>query len=99
MPLSHPPGNAWCDFGETLEVIGGVQQKAHCLIHDRTHSNGCFVKAYPAGSTEAFLDGHVSAFAFLGGILRSMLYDSTVWRWPRCWATVNASAPGPYTEL
>ena len=26
---------------------------------------------------ELFLDGHVSAFAFLGGIPRSILYDNT----------------------
>jgi len=26
------------------------------------------VKAYPAETTEAFLDGHVSAFSFFGGV-------------------------------
>ena len=66
VPLSHPPGHAQCDFGEALVVIGGVERKAHCLVIDLPHSDGCFVKAYPAETTEAFLDGHVSAFAFLG---------------------------------
>ena len=28
-------------------------------------------------TTEAFLDGHVSAFAFFGGVPRSILYDNT----------------------
>ena len=32
---------------------------------------------YPRETTEAFLDGHVSAFAFLGGVPRSILYDNT----------------------
>ena len=32
------------------------------------HSDGIFIKAYPAETTEAFCDGHVSAFAFLGGV-------------------------------
>ena len=59
VPLSHPPGQAQCDFGEALVVIGGVQRKAHYLILDLPHSDGCFVKAYPAETTEAFLDGHV----------------------------------------
>ena len=68
VPLSHPPGHAQCDFGEALVVIGGVQSKAHCFVLDLPHSDGCFVKAYPAETTEAFLDGHVSAFAFLGEI-------------------------------
>ena len=65
------------DFGEALVVIGGVERKAHCFVIDLPHSDGCFVKAYPAETTEAFLDGHVSAFAFLGGVPRSILYDNT----------------------
>ena len=77
MPLSHPPGHAQCDFGEALVIIGGVEQKAHYLILDLPHSDGCFVKAYPAETTEAFLDGYVSAFAFLGGVPQSILYDNT----------------------
>ncbi len=48
VPLSHPPGHAQCDFGEARVVIGGVERKAHCFVIDLPHSNGCFVKAYPA---------------------------------------------------
>ena len=77
VPLSHAPGHAQCDFGEALVVIGGVEQKAHCFVLDLPHSDGCFVKAYPAETTEAFLDGHVSAFAFLGRVPQSILYDNT----------------------
>ncbi len=77
VPLSHSPGHAQCDFSEALVVIGGVEQKAHCFVIDLAHSDGCFVKAYPAETTEAFLDGHVSAFAFLGGVPQSILYDNT----------------------
>ena len=77
VPLSHAPGHAQWDFGEALVVIGGVEQKAHCFVIDLPHSDGCFVKAYPAETTEAFLDGHVSAFAFLGGVPQSILYDNT----------------------
>ena len=77
VPLSHPPGHAQCDFGEALVVTGGMERKAHCFVLDLPHSDGCYVKAYPAESTETFLDGHVSAFAFLGGVPQSMLYDNT----------------------
>ena len=77
VPLFHPPGHAQCDFGEALVIIGGVEQKAHCFVLDLPHSDGCFVKAYPAETTEAFLDRHVSAFAFLGGVPQSILYDNT----------------------
>ena len=77
VPLSHPPGHAQCDFGEALVVIGGVERKAHCFVIDLPHSDGCFVKACPAETTEAFLDGHVAAFAYLGGVPQSILYDNT----------------------
>ena len=68
----------------------------HYFVLDLPHSDGCFVKAYPAETTEAFLDGHVSAFALLGGAPQSILYDNTklaVAR--RYWATDAGSAPGP----
>ena len=66
VPLSHAPGHAQCDFGEALVVIGGVEHKAHCFVIDLPHSDGCYVKAYPAETTEAFLDGHVSTFCLSG---------------------------------
>ena len=77
VPLSHPPGHAQCGLGEAKVVIGGVEQKARCLVLDLPHSDGCFVKAYPVETTEAFLDGHVSGFDFLGGAPQSILYDNT----------------------
>ena len=95
VPLSHAPGHAQCDFGEARVIIGGVEQKAHYFVLDLPHSDGCFIKAYPAETTEAFLDGHVSAFAFLGGAPRSVLYDNTRLRWPGSWGTAGENAPGP----
>src|SRR3546814_9591562 len=43
---------------------------------DLPHSDTCFVKAYPAEIGEAFCYGHVAAFAFFGGVSRSVLYDN-----------------------
>ena len=77
VPLSHPPGHAQCDFGEAWAVIGGLKQKVHYFVLDLPHSDAMFAKAYPAETTEAFCDGHVSAFAFLGGVPQSVLYDNT----------------------
>ncbi|MDH3236414.1 MAG: IS21 family transposase [Alphaproteobacteria bacterium] len=77
VPLSHPPGHAQVDFGEALAVIGGIERKIHFLVMDLPHSDACFVKAYPGETTEAFCDGHVSAFAFFGGVPQSILYDNT----------------------
>ena len=77
VPLAHPPGHAQVDFGEAIGVIGGVRQKIHFFCMDVPQSDAPFVKAYPAETTEAFLDGHVSAFAFFGGVPLSVLYDNT----------------------
>ena len=76
VPLSHPPGHAQADFGEALVIIGGVEQKAHFFVLDLPHSDACYVRAYPAATTEAWLDGHVHAFVFLGGVPQSVLYDN-----------------------
>jgi transposase len=75
VPLSHPPGHAQVDFGEALGVIGGERMKIHFFCMDLPHSDACFVKAYPAETLEAFLDGHVSAFALFGGVPHSVPYD------------------------
>lgn len=76
VPLAHPPGHAQVDFGEAVGVIGGIRRKIHFFCLDLPQSDAPFVKAYPAETTEAFLDGHVSAFAFFGGVPLSVLYDN-----------------------
>ncbi|MEY4932175.1 MAG: hypothetical protein RLZZ403_495 [Pseudomonadota bacterium] len=77
VPLVHPPGHAQVDFGEAVGIIGGVKRKIHFFTFDLPHSDACFVVGYPAETTEAFCDGHVRAFAFFGGVPRSILYDNT----------------------
>ncbi|NIV46276.1 MAG: IS21 family transposase [Gammaproteobacteria bacterium] len=77
VPLHHPPGHAQADFGEALAGIGGSLQKVHFFAFDLPHSDASFVKAYPAETSEALCDGHVSAFAFFGGVPQSILYDNT----------------------
>jgi transposase len=77
VPLMHPAGEAQVDFGEALVVIAGVEQKAHYLVMDLPQSDDCFVAAFPAETTEAFLEGHVRAFAYFGGVPTRILYDNT----------------------
>jgi len=77
VPLAHPPGDAQADFGEALVVIAGVEQKAHFQCFDLPYSDDCFVIAFPAENSEAFLEGHNQAFAYFGGVPRTILYDNT----------------------
>ena len=76
VPLAHPPGHAQADFGEAVVIIGGVEQKAHFFAFDLPHSDACYVRAYPAATSEAWVDGHVRAFAFFGRVPVSVLYDN-----------------------
>lgn len=55
---------------------GGKLVRFHYFCLDLPHSDGCFVRAYPTKDTESFLDGHVAAFAFLGGVPQSILCDN-----------------------
>jgi transposase len=77
VPLTHAPGEAQADFGEALVVVGGEERKAHYFAIDLPHSDDCFVRAFPAETTEAFLEGHVEAFAYFGGVPTTILYDNT----------------------
>lgn len=77
VPLTHTAGHAQADFGEALVVIAGVEQKARYFVMDLPQSDDCFVAAFPAETTEAFLEAHVRAFDYLGGVPRCILYDNT----------------------
>ena len=76
VPLYHAPGHAQADFGEALVVIGGIEQKAHFFALDLPHSDASYIRAYPAATAEAWVDGHVHAFAFFGRVPLSVLYDN-----------------------
>ena len=77
VPLAHPPGHAQADFGEAVVVIGGVEQKGAFLRHGPA-AQRCLVMSgpIPAATAEAWIDGHVHAFAFFGKVPASVLYDN-----------------------
>jgi transposase len=77
IPLTHAPGAAQADFGEALVIVRGEERKAHYFVIDLPHSDDGFVMAFPAETTEAFLESHVQAFAYFGGVPTSILYDNT----------------------
>lgn len=76
VPLAHSAGHAQADFGEADAIIAGVRYRAHFFVMTLPHSDVCFVSAYPAATSEAWLDGHNRAFAFFDGVPQSILYDN-----------------------
>ena len=74
--MAHPPGHAQIDFGAAVGVIGGKRSTLHLFCMYLPHSDAIFIKAYPAETTEALLDGAASSFAFFGGVPQSVLLDN-----------------------
>jgi transposase len=76
VPLAHPPGEAQVDFGEAEIRLDGQPAKVALFVMTLPYSDALFVRAFPRECTEAFLEGHVRAFAFLGGVPRRISYDN-----------------------
>src|SRR5664280_2962790 len=99
VPLVHPAGEAQADFGEALVIIAGVEQKAHFLAMDMPYSDDCFVMAFPAETTEAFLEGHARAFEYFGAVPTRILYDNTKIAVARILGGEERTKTKPFLEL
>lgn len=77
LPLQFSPGeDAQVDWGEAQIIIDGVQQKAHLFVMRLNYSKARFLAVYPFEKQEAFLDGHLQAFEFFGGVPHTITYDN-----------------------
>jgi transposase len=78
VPQTHGVGEeAEVDFGEFRAVIAGVVTKLFMFVLRLSHSGKAVHVAYGNQAQESFLDGHVRAFAALGGVPTSMIrYDN-----------------------
>jgi transposase len=77
IPLSYQPGQSGqVDFGEAQVIIAGELVKAQLFCLRLCYSKMPFVTAVPTQAQEAFFEGHVRAFAFLGGVPRELVYDN-----------------------
>ena len=77
LPLSHPPGEAQVDFGFAEVVIGGVSTRVALFVMSLPYSDAVYCQAFARECTEVFLEGHVRAFGFFGGVPRRIAYDNT----------------------
>ena len=77
IPLAHPPGQAQVDFGEAEIQLDAKPAKVALFVMTLPYSDLIFVTAFPRECTEAFLEGHLRAFAFLGGVPRRISYDNS----------------------
>jgi len=68
------------------------------LRHGLPQSDDCFVQHFRE-TTEAFLEGHVRAFAYFGGVPRQILYDNTKLAVRRFWGAESGRRPRAFSEL
>jgi transposase len=76
VPLAHRPGEAQVDFGEAEVTLDGHATKVALFVMTLPYSDAIFCCAFPRECTEAFLEGHVRAFAFFGAVPRRISYDN-----------------------
>lgn len=77
IPLVHRPGDeAQVDFFEVTVDEGGLRRKAWKFLMRLMYSGRDFIHLYDRCDRPCFLDGHVRAFAYLGGVARRLIYDN-----------------------
>ena len=77
LPLAHPPGEAQVDFGFADVWLEGELTKVALFVMTLPYSDAIFVQAFPRECTEAFLEGHLRAFACFGGVPTRISYDNS----------------------
>ncbi|MCB1033085.1 MAG: IS21 family transposase [Acidobacteria bacterium] len=77
IPLVYPPGDSGqVDFFEVTVEEAGQRRKAWKFVMRLMYCARDFVWLYDRCDQVAFLDGHVRAFAYFGGVVRRLVYDN-----------------------
>jgi len=77
VPQVHQAGvEAEVDWSEAHVAMAGTPRRVY-LFHMRAcHSGAAFAMAFPHCSQQAFLEGHVEAFDWFGGVFGLVRYDN-----------------------
>src|SRR6266516_165461 len=77
IPQTHLAGaEAEVDFGEFYATIAGAVIKLWMFVMRLSHSGRAFHVAFATQAQEAFLEGHVLAFAHFGAVPARIRYDN-----------------------
>jgi len=77
VPQVHAPGvEAEVDWGEALVVLGGVSVKVHLFVMRASFSGVAFCQASLVETQQAFLELHVQAFEWFGGVFPEIRFDN-----------------------
>lgn len=77
LPLAFAPGEmAQVDWAEVTVNLSGVPTVVYLFGLTLNYSGGIYFEAFERANQEAFFQGHVNAFLFLGGIPLTITYDN-----------------------
>jgi transposase len=77
VPQVHEPGiEAEVDWGEAIVEIAGQRRQVCLFLMRACYSGASFVIAFERETQQAFLEAHVEAFRFFGGVFQLIRYDN-----------------------
>jgi transposase len=77
LPLAFAPGEmAQVDWAEVTVTLAGVPTVVYLFGLTLNYSGGIYFEVFERANQEAFFQGHVNAFLFLGGIPLTITYDN-----------------------
>ena len=77
VPQVHAPGvEAEVDWGEALVELAGAPTKVHLFVMRASFSGAAFCQASLVETQQAFLELHVQAFGWFGGVFPEIRFDN-----------------------
>jgi transposase len=77
VPQVHAPGaEAEVDWGEAYVDLAGTRTKVHLFLMRASFSGAAFCQASLVETQQAFLELHVEAFAWFGGVFECVRFDN-----------------------
>ena len=77
VPQNHEPGaGAEVDWGQAEVDLAGERVTVHLFVMRASFSGAAFCQASPVETQQAFLELHVEAFEWFGGVFAQIRYDN-----------------------
>ena len=77
IPCNPEAGHeAEVDWGTATAIIAGEELRLKFFCMRSKYSGKHFVRFYPCERQQAFLDAHIHAFSFFGGVFPTLIYDN-----------------------
>ncbi|HEV8054370.1 MAG TPA: IS21 family transposase [Candidatus Limnocylindrales bacterium] len=77
VPQVHAPGqDAEVDWGQAQVVLGGVAVTVHVFVMRASFSGAAFCQASLVETQQAFLELHLQAFEWFGGVFAAVRFDN-----------------------